>query len=90
MRGIAYAATTRNGKVQKLSDLPVHEERWSSWVFQSNRRIARRFEHGLKAEEHLHEGACFLIVLQDDDSPVPRYKLCAVCTDGQLQITPVG
>lgn len=85
MQAVAYPAELKSGEVRILAERPLHTERWSNWMFQSNRRIARRFEQGL--EDHLNEGAYFHILLFSDDSPVPRYALNAKCPeDGHLEI----
>lgn len=85
MHAVAYPAELKNGEVRMMTERPLHTERWSSWTYQSNRRITRRFEHGL--EDHLNEGAYFRILLFSNDSPVPRYELNAKCPeDGHLVI----
>lgn len=87
MRAVAYPATREDGTVQTLMERKLHEERWSNWMFQSNRRVARRFQEGLDPS-YLNEGAYFRIRIFSEDSPTPRYELNALFSSGKLQIVP--
>ena len=86
MIAVAYPADMQDGKVHTLAQRELHRERWSNWLFQSNRRIAQRFKKGLAERYGLNEGAYFRILVYSDDSSFPRYRLTAVYANGDLRI----
>lgn len=86
MKAVALPAVMQDGKVQALTQRELHCERWWSWLFLSNRRIAQKFQKGLAERYELNEGAYFCIRVFRDDCSVARYELNAVFTAGELQI----